>query len=269
MSSTPTTPNIPATVKLSGRDGILSAVPALLGFHPADSVVVVCLSGPRRKVGPVVRVDLADCLAAPAALALPIMGMIGKFSDEVALVFYGIDHDPMRLADKLAAVDIPLLDTIFVGNENYEIAPNLHAEIVGTGTVVEAARDDVRSQVEYDPTGNASADEETLNAMYDITARDEFLAGATNDPEMLQRVLATCRSISDTPAEQGIPTAALGNLCAVAAVLTYRRGNGALAQICVDRALRADADQRLAHLMLSVMACGMPPADLDSLTYLS
>lgn len=226
---------------------------------------MVCLSGPSRRVGPVVRVDLADCLAAPAPLSLQIMGMIGKYADEVTLVFYGIDHDPMQLADKLAAVDIPLLDTVFVCNEPYEIAPNLHAEIVGNGTVVESAREGVRSQVEYDTTDNASADEEVLESMYDITARDEFLSGAMNDPGMLQRVLATCRSIADTPVEQGIPTAALGNLCAVAAVLTYRRGNGALAQICVDRALRADPDQRLAHLMLGVMACGMPPAALDGI----
>jgi hypothetical protein len=32
-----------STIRVAGREGLLSAIPVLLGFHPADSVVIACL----------------------------------------------------------------------------------------------------------------------------------------------------------------------------------------------------------------------------------
>ena len=56
-------------------------------------------------------------------------------------------------------------------------------------------------------------------------------------------------------------------MCAALAVIAYRKGDGALAQVALDRALHSDPAHRLAHLMLAVMAAGMHPSDLDTLLH--
>ena len=43
---------------------------------------------------------------------------------------------------------------------------------------------------------------------------------------------------------------------------------GVKSWVAIDRTFRTAPDHRLAHLMLAVMATGMPPADLDTLTTL-
>jgi hypothetical protein len=46
-------------VRISSPADILGVVPHRIGFHPAESIVVVCLHGPRRRDGLVMRLDLA------------------------------------------------------------------------------------------------------------------------------------------------------------------------------------------------------------------
>ena len=50
----------PVVVKFSSPVDIVGAVPSLLGFHPAESVVVMCLRGPRKRTGLTMRIDLID-----------------------------------------------------------------------------------------------------------------------------------------------------------------------------------------------------------------
>jgi hypothetical protein len=45
-------------VRISSPADILGVVPHRIGFHPAESIVVVCLHGPRRRDGLVMRLDL-------------------------------------------------------------------------------------------------------------------------------------------------------------------------------------------------------------------
>jgi hypothetical protein len=52
-------------------------------------------------------------------------------------------------------------------------------------------------------------------------------------------------------------------LCSVLAVAAYRHGDGALAQIAVDRALTAEPENPLAHLMLAIMSAGLRPENLE------
>ncbi|MGI5187024.1 DUF4192 domain-containing protein [Promicromonospora sp. CA-289599] len=47
-------------VRVAGPEDLLAYIPYRLGFEPAESVVAVSLTGPRRRVGLVARVDLAD-----------------------------------------------------------------------------------------------------------------------------------------------------------------------------------------------------------------
>jgi Domain of unknown function (DUF4192) len=50
----------PVVVKFSSPADIVGAIPSLLGFHPAESVVVMCLRGPRKRTGLTMRIDLVD-----------------------------------------------------------------------------------------------------------------------------------------------------------------------------------------------------------------
>jgi hypothetical protein len=50
----------PVLVKFSSPVDIVGSIPSLLGFHPAESIVVMCLRGPRRRTGLTMRIDLID-----------------------------------------------------------------------------------------------------------------------------------------------------------------------------------------------------------------
>jgi hypothetical protein len=50
----------PVVVKFGSPVDIVGAIPSLLGFHPAESVVVMCLRGPRKRTGLTLRIDLID-----------------------------------------------------------------------------------------------------------------------------------------------------------------------------------------------------------------
>ncbi len=247
-----------ATIRLSGRKGLLSAIPAILGFHPANSLVIACLQGDTNKVGPILRVDLSEYRSGPAALAYQLGSIIAKHSDNAVLVFYGIDADPIGFAGMLSHHGVSILDTVFVGNEPHEINLRMHAENIGLGNVVHTTREGLRARVEFDENAEPHLDLELIAAMRDYTSRDAFLADNVTDARpALERVLATCRRIADD--------AVLADLCAVAAFLAYRVGDGALAQVCLDRALRIDPHHRLSQLMMQVMSVAILPTELDHL----
>ncbi len=48
-------------------------------------------------------------------------------------------------------------------------------------------------------------------------------------------------------------------LCSVLAMVAYRHGDGALAQLAVDRCLLAEPEHQLAHLMIAIMSAGIHP----------
>jgi hypothetical protein len=52
----------PDVLRISTPTDLICMVPPLLGFVPADSIVIVCLHGPRRRVGLAMRFDLADAV---------------------------------------------------------------------------------------------------------------------------------------------------------------------------------------------------------------
>jgi hypothetical protein len=61
MTAEPRTAPEPRTiVKLRSPADILGALPYVLGFHPRESLVVMCLHGPRKRQGLTMRFDLPD-----------------------------------------------------------------------------------------------------------------------------------------------------------------------------------------------------------------
>lgn len=53
-----TATNDPSAIRISSPSDIAGAVPSLVGFHPSESLVVICLHGRRKRAGLTMRVDL-------------------------------------------------------------------------------------------------------------------------------------------------------------------------------------------------------------------
>ena len=93
----------------------------------------------------------------------------------------------------------------------------------------------------------------------DVAIRDAMIARAVvemNRP-WLPMLIAAAGWTPDDQAPQ---------LCSVLAVVAYRHGDGALAQVAVDRCLAAEPHHRLAHLLLAIMAAGLHPDELATLS---
>jgi Domain of unknown function (DUF4192) len=113
-------------VRLAGSGELAGALPRLLGFHPRNSLVVVCLHGPRRQVGLVMRFDLVGTDGA-GRLAEVVAGRVGSEQPEaVAIAVFG-DHPPdgvalpqTEIVEALDAVALPpILDTLLVVEDRW------------------------------------------------------------------------------------------------------------------------------------------------------
>lgn len=88
-----TTNSEPTVVKLGNPPDIVAALPVFIGFHPAESLVLVCLHGPRKRSGLTMRVDLPDPRHhEPLATDLATRAAHDK-ADGVILVCYTEDPD--------------------------------------------------------------------------------------------------------------------------------------------------------------------------------
>lgn len=66
-------------------------------------------------------------------------------------------------------------------------------------------------------------------------------------------------AITQVPADES------EDLCVLLGLAAYRNGDGALAQVAVDRCCQSKPGHRLAGLLLDIMAAGLPPEVLDEL----
>lgn len=84
----------PVVISVRGRAGVLAAIPGLLGFHPTDSLVVVCLQGMPRRAGPVLRVDLPEPGESSSGRLGTLFDQVGRHAREVLVIGYGPDAGP-------------------------------------------------------------------------------------------------------------------------------------------------------------------------------
>lgn len=97
------------TVRLSGAEGVVTAAAHLLGFPPTESLVLVCMTKERGRVGPVIRIDLA-ALRSPAVLD-NLADTVAEYADHAAVIVY---HDAASLPPlagirrALAKVAVPI-----------------------------------------------------------------------------------------------------------------------------------------------------------------
>ncbi|HEU4912743.1 MAG TPA: DUF4192 domain-containing protein [Actinomycetes bacterium] len=113
----------PTVVRLSTPEDILGALPHRLGFHPRESLVVVCLEGPRRRDRLVMRADLphprhdhelVDDLVARAEHAGATAALVVCYTD--APCGDGLARSDLveSLCERFVAHDVPVVEALLV-----------------------------------------------------------------------------------------------------------------------------------------------------------
>lgn len=184
----------PTVVKINSAADILGVLPHRLGFQPTESLVVVCLHGPRRRDELVMRFDLPD-IRHDAELCDEVVARLRQRGAEGALLVcytetparHGLAREPLFRAVRrtLRRADIELVEALLVQGGRWwsyvcrdesccpadgtpvsaELTPaaSLYAaESVAQGSVVLADRDDMVASIEPLPV-----DDEVVEAMND------------------------------------------------------------------------------------------------------
>ncbi len=130
-------------IRVNGPAGLLAAVPPMLGFHPTNSLVLMCLSGDRRRIGPVARVDLPD--GHDRSMAKQLTRHARNHADEVVVISYqeGRKRPPL-LDDVLIELDragVEVMDAIVVRGGRARPALNAAIERFHAGIPVPGAGD--------------------------------------------------------------------------------------------------------------------------------
>jgi len=336
-----TTTDDETPIRISGPVGLLATVPMMLGFHPTNSLVMMCVSGRRRKVGPVARVDLPPGHDRAMAAHLAMHAL--QHADEVVLISYqSFRRRPPLLDDvlrEMGKVGVEVMDALVVRGGRARPALNPAMERVHpgyplpgaddpqvraltaagalAGRTVLADREELRRSI-AGPKGSRlrRAEREISEAAcgrlppFDtspgLTAADHILLGEmpSEGEDRISRafgqvsagdgvrvevaaalaVLLTERLVRDAVLGRAVvevdlpwlpmliscatwtPDPLAPPLCSVLAMVAYRHGDGALAQIAVDRCLLAEPEHPLAHLMIAIMAAGVHPEELERIT---
>ena len=92
-----TRPGARPVARLTSPGEIAAVVPVLCGFLPEESLVVVSLRGPRKRVGLTMRFDLAWAVGDPAAAAGEVAARLAlDGASQVVLVVYSAEPDPVE-----------------------------------------------------------------------------------------------------------------------------------------------------------------------------
>lgn len=326
-----------AVVRLRGPDDVIGILPWRLGFHPAESLVLVVLQGSRRRERLVMRLDLPAPDDEAAVADETAARAVRAGADEVLVLVYtdecGLDGVLPRcdlvddLVGLLADADVDVPEAVLVrGGRRWSYlcadagccppegvplpdrptpaADAYAAEAVGRGTVVLPDREALRRSVT--PSDHAVAvavreqawDElDLLLTSRDVAAtaagllsrlRARFARGERDEPTPAEALLVAL-GLRDTRARDALMTAALDDdaadvrdllgrvvrlvddevaapVCTALGWLAYTSGEGALALVAVERALRAEPDCAMARLLLGGIDGMVPPSTLRDIS---
>lgn len=310
--------------KLSTPGDIVASIPLLCGFPPRDSVVVISLRGPRKRVGLTMRLDLppADLEQEAAASLAARLEQDGAGAAVVA-VFAG-ERRPALVDALTAGLEqrrIPLLEALHVDDDRWTSyvcsrsccpaegtpippAPSLlEAERVLDGRSVLASREELvrslappvllaRAEAEqrieqardeqlerFLSDGPAAAREAVLAeareavvlvtaggavstgvaaqlavALHDVRVRDEMATWALSESDALLSLLM--QVVRRVPPPEDAP------VCTLLAWVAYERGQGAMVNVALDRALSSDPSYRLALLLRAALDEQLPPGEI-------
>jgi hypothetical protein len=206
-----------------------------------------------------------DVSAHPAAAALTAAGMPAR-PDRASLVasltpLTGQSADSMRRATERALVRADeLIASSCVPDGGSSRAPGSGAAARVPGSlwpVVEAGREAVRSAIRIYRRGGQITDHDQLAwlsvTIADLRVRDD--AWARMDPRYRARHQRLWTDVVRHACEPYVPAPA--SLLAFAA---WQSGEGALANVAIERALAADPEYSMAHLLGQALDAGLPPS---------
>ena len=181
-------------VRISGAAGLISAVPVLLGFQPAESLVVLGMRGRRRRLGPAMRIDLP-----PSSDVVPVVEFLAdhaeRQADRVAvLCFSDADHARDALDLLLNACRcrrLGVLDAILVRSDHAEFLPD---DAGVTASTIPLPDDD-------DPTARALMEASVLAGQRVLRSREELRASVA--PPVGPAAMAARTAVRQTAAALG------------------------------------------------------------------
>lgn len=239
---------------------VAGVIPAVIGFHPTDSIVVIPLTGQgqRRRVGVMMRMDLAE-LRTPADVLQ--LGRHCGGSPAVVAIYGG----PLQVAEPALRVwlGVDVLDVLYLPNAGADVDPEAAAAFVLAGRAVLPDRAAVCASVDYRPDASTAATRFTAARLTTVGRRDGYLmARISTAADAVSELVAAAQAARDT--DRGT-----AHLCAALAVLAYRTGDSVLARAAADRALYVDPAENLARLMLELISAAIPPHHLDVIVHSS
>jgi hypothetical protein len=336
MAATPR----PVVVKLGTPPDIVGAMPSFIGFHPNESLVVMCLHGPRRRNGLTMRFDL-PAVRHHRGMAFDITTRVTRErAGSVILVCYTAAADDgnlpradlvERLARQLEARDIAIVEALLVRDRRWFSYTCREPCCPPSGTPIPQT-----------PTGAAArfASEAALNGRAVLPDR-AALAASVRGPVSLRRIaltqvydrvaagvaadLAGCDAVNfadrtialarmalaayaegrrdldddtaarivlglhDKPSRDELTTWGIDDhvdelvvlmtdlaqrtldehaapVCTVLASVAYQQGDGALAGVALERALRCDPRYTMARMLAAMLHGQVKPARLRSLS---
>lgn len=320
----------PAMTTLTSPHDLLAAIPFLVGYHPANSLVLVCLKD--ESVGMAMRVDYPHIdeqepsLKAYDAL---VCHLVREGAEGALVVAYVPDSRTDgeevlgNVATALLRAQIEVRESLLVSNGRWrsvlcadiECCPSegralpeisssrIAAEQVAQGrpmpfTDVAGLADSISplplasdsafaanvAHYGVDPESAALHNLQRDGALSVIDLASRFIAGSVGqdiaaDQELSARVIGRLSDIQVRDFALGshddatldiyramwlyllriAPSCFIAPVASLLAAVTYERGEGALAQRCLDRAIEDDSAYSLATLLRRVFSAGWPP----------
>lgn len=335
----------PEILSIHGSQSVAAAVPLFLGFHPRESVVMLCLTGTVKRLGASLRLGLPVGTSAEGAIARHLVQQATRHATGVVLLCFTDDPNTTlrgrpayprtslirRCLAELKDHGIPVMDAILVRDDlvwSYLVddprAPGrpvtsardrdlnrLQSSQAAAGRAVLSSRADLVASI-AGPVGIAAAraseqiriagtrfiaaavglDHQQTVALGCSIADQRLtacwtahLAGAGTTPSLLADLVAvmTHVSIRDVVISWGIqriadeplpmvmeiarwtPDDDAGPICLALAIIAYREGDGALANVALDRVLKVEPKNRLAGILVATFSSGVHPSELDRL----
>ena len=315
-------------VRLSSPGDVVAAVPALCGFLPKDSLVVLSLRGPRRRLGLTIRVDLPP----PTARPDPVPGLTAMLAERVradggsasTVLVFSDDRRPELVqgyVEAAARCGTDVAEALHVAGGRWwsytceqECCPAggspvpppaglLAAERVLDGRAVLRSRDDlvralaaptgrlaeasadrveaagVRWLAERQSAGTVAARRSAVRradallalvargeppspdaaadlavVLHDVAVRDEVATWALERSDALLSLAEQVACCTGPPSDAPV--------CTVLAWVAYARGDGARANVALDRALASDPGYSLALLLRRALDGGVTPDEV-------
>ena len=207
-------PSLPVT-KLRSPSDVITMVPYLLGFEPAESLVLVALEGERRRFGPCARLDLVDDSdpAGPAEPSDP-PDYPAEYAEYVSTLVAHHAFDPVILVafstrkvftDEVMAAVLDQLD-----DDGVEVVEAVRAD--GRRWWSYVCVDPVCCPPEgtaYDPGSSRVAAEAVVAGLSRAPNRDALRAQFEPDPQSLAVMAGALRGRDGDPALEPAAAAAL------------------------------------------------------------